>query len=223
MSWTAGTSNAAAAISTTVAAGLTSIASTNVIVAFVTWGNTGGITITSVSDGTNNLTAVTANTSDTQVGSQFFYTIGSTPTGNVTYTATASSSTGMVICVMAFNPSGTASLDQTRQDQSAAASASSVTGNITTTGTDELVIGGVGTQNSRTFSAQQINAINAAANVGAAGGGGAGNEYYLTFGTTFTGQGTATISSADRWSSSIISFNNAGGGASVPLLGQACL
>lgn len=118
--------------------------------------------------------------------------------------------------IFEYSYSGTASLDQVNGGTGSSTSPSS--GNITTTGTDELVVGGYGEYTTTTSSNHQINGT--AADGALTTGGSTANlktaMWRKVFTSTFTGAATCT-SGNSAWICRVISFKTAaGGGSTVP-------
>jgi len=88
-------------------------------------------------------------------------------------------------------------------------------GNITTTGTDELVIGSVFGQGA-TYSARQINGV--AADGSHDDGAAIGTQFYRVVTSTFTGQANMTIGSTNTWTCNIHSYKITASGIAIPIL-----
>lgn len=168
-----------------------------------------------ISDGTTSLTPLTEVTISTVVESQIFYLLSSVASGSVTYTATWNANVSTPsLAVYVFTPSGTVVFDQANQAGGAGVTTKS-SGNITTTGTDELVFGAQ--QGESAYISLTINGSAPTALVGT----GSFRLGYLAFGSTFTGDCFATQTSAGRLAAHIASFKITGGGAPVPSIGSA--
>jgi hypothetical protein len=163
----------------------------------VVWcGSQTGGAPTVISDGTSSFTLCTA------VNNFRFGYLLSANSGNRTYTFTTASGYETIV-VAEFSYTGDISFDQQNTNTTESASASS--GDITTTGTAELVVGGIAvtTYPAVTYSSYQINDIAADdedenADYGA--------MWWKTFTETFTGDAITTISSSSIYYSAIISF-----------------
>jgi hypothetical protein len=204
--------------STTVAVTQTSVVAGSLKIAWVKHeGGTGSITL---SDGTSAFTGDTyQGHSNTDLGGQFFYLLSSVASGSVTYTATFNSArTFRSIMVWEYTYSGTASFDTSNRAQSSS-SAAVASGNITTTGTDEVVIGSYGEYSARTISSAQINGVAAdhthqftTINFTA--------SWDRVVSSTFTGEATGTITGAEAWLGHIIAIKvTAGGGGGTTITG----
>lgn len=166
-----------------------------------------------VSDGTTSFTGLTAiTTSNSGLTMRGSYLLASAASGTVPYTVTYSvAATSRNIEAYAFTPSGTPSLDQQASDETIASSSGS-SGNITTTGTDELAFGYEANENQTVPSAMQINGTNATASIVS---GENSALWYLATGSTFTGAATFTNASSTRNLTAIVSFKNTAGGGST--------
>ena len=177
---------------------LNGVAAGNLIVAYC---GTDGALPSAVSDGTSSFTLGTGNTN-----SRFAYLL-SANSGNKTYTFTSTGSDYQMIVVAEFSYTGSISVDVQGVAGPIEGTASS-SGNVTTTGSTELVVGGsyIADWPLKTLSSMAING--AAADGSRTGGTGETTAYmwWKVFDTTFTGASTATISSNTIWRASIISF-----------------
>lgn len=199
----------------TVAVALAGVVAGHLIAAFVVFEDAPTTTI-SVSDGTTSFTGATKRVhSDTTHTCQWFYLLSSVASGSVTYTATLGAARTVVhIRVFEYSYTGALTFDQENSAESAGGTTALTTGNITTTGTDEVVLAGWVAGGGMSSSAEQINGV-AATHALADGAGGKAWDRIAT--ATFTGQGTATTTST-TWLSAIVSIkSNVGGGATVAL------
>lgn len=189
----------------------------DLVTVLVGWGEDG--LTTDVTDGTTTFTPAGLNTGGPWLHAnlQFFYLLSSVATGLPTYTFTATGCVFPMIFVWVWTPTATPIFDD--QVYSAGVgfggSASVDTGNLTTSGSDELVIAGALNENSSTpWSSYLI-------------GGGAPDAQFEFFSSTFTigswfksitgtVNGTVTLNSAQKWIANAISFKLppvGGGGA----------
>jgi hypothetical protein len=182
-------------------------------------------TVNQISDGTTNLTLLTADVNATDqvtIG----YLLSSVATGLLTYTVTYSASVSQREChVYVFNPAGaSSSLDAERHDGLSASGTAVDSNAITTTGTDEAVVCFCYHDTGAAMTAKQINSVAFDGTLDPAGN---MSSWYKIFTSTFTGNGTGTLPGATRWMAPIAAFKSSAGGggaaAPVPLLGQACL
>lgn len=186
----------------------------NLIVFYATWNGSNGGTV-DVSDGTTTFQKGTLVAQSTVVWGQMFYLLSANG-GNKTYTITWSTDVdypGMT--VSEFNASGAWSFDA--QNTGSASSTSISTGNISTSGTSEVVYAGQGNDGGYSPSSPQIN--------GSAGtvpnyGAGSDRVWYRLLSATFSnGAATATITTSP-WVCNVIAFK-AAGTASVTVTGTA--
>ena len=179
----------------------------DVVVALVS-SNSNTDTLTSVSDGTSNLTAADTFNFRIDIGSQFYYFI-SPNSGSLTYTANWNAGTAgdRGICVYVFHPSATAAFDVSRNDQNAGASTAMDSGLITPTGSDEIVFGGGRAENA-SISAPLINGSAATGQINIS----AAIELWYLATAGAAGNATATCSSGN-WTCGAISFKISGAAA----------
>jgi len=199
--------------STSATAALTGVTAGNLIVAFVAW-TTLGTTITQISDGTSNLTALTRVDEgvDSADHGQMFYLLSANG-GDRTYTITFSgTSDSVVFWVAEFNSSGAWSYDASNGASGISTAPNS--GNISTTGTDEIAVWGNKLFNvAATLSNPLINGVTptepAYSPVDTYH-----HLYYRLLSSTFTdGAGAGTYSVSTQWVSLIAAFKAAAGGA----------
>jgi hypothetical protein len=208
MSFTLVNSNSTfgAAGATTVATTVTGVGAGNLVVIYT--GNNQPATMTVDDGGSDTPTQDTINTGSGSVRTQFHYILSSVASGSVTYTCTFDvSASNRLIMVYVFSYTGTCTFDQANRD-GAASSPPVASGNITTTGTDEMCFGGLYSEGNQDMTALQINGTNVTAQVD----NDRGTLSYLAFGSTFTGQFTANQAVTSRWNAGLIAFKNAGGG-----------
>lgn len=186
---------------TTLAVSLTGVAAGNFIGVFVKF--EGASTTCTVSDGTDTLTArAQYNHSAGGDNGQFFY-LASSSSGNKTYTMTLGAGRPYVrIYVFEYSYTGTVSFD-TEINAEAGSSSAVSSGNITTTGTDELCLALYAENSAVTISSQQING-SAADQIQS--GGTYGSAWTKVFTATFTGAATATLSAAGKWICMLVAF-----------------
>lgn len=178
--------------------------------------------ITSVSDGTTTFTTQTEqHTGNSGNSIRSFYLLASVASGTLTYTVTYSGTpTSRSLTVYVFTPSSAASLDGFNATETIATTAG-VSGNITTTGTDELCFGSQVNENASASSVEKVNGVAATAVINS---GTNHTLWYTTPSATFTGQATETIGSSTRTLTVVAAFKTSGGGATrglfrVPSLG----
>lgn len=193
---------------------LTGVAANNLVAVWAKW--EGADTTCSVSDATDTFTGATKrNHANGDLNGQWFYLLSSS-SGNKTYTMTLGASRPFrKIHVWEFSYTGTASFDVESTNESASSTAIT-SGNITTTGTDEAVIGAYGEYSATAVSSHQINGVNADNTQQQ-------SVYSWTWNrivtATFTGAATASLPTARAWICNVISFKAAaaGGGTAVPV------
>lgn len=196
---------------TTVAVSLTGVTAGNLIVCFIK-GEGGSVSIT-VSDGTSTLADGTR-TDSTSGGAQFSYLLSANG-GNRTYTATfGAAQTFRRIFVIEFSYTGgsTGSLDA--QNTGSGTSTAPASGTITTTGTDEVVLGFYVDFSGQLSTSEQINGVAAdfvLDNPAVA------NDamWYRILSATFSGgTASATIAVSGEWICNVIAIKAtaAGGG-----------
>ena len=150
----------------------------------------------------------------TDVNGQFIYCLSSVATGLPTYTLTKTGTLFPMFYVFVYTPTATPVLDQ--QIYSAglggAGSTSPDSGSITTTGSDELVVGGLLAENDATpVTAYAIGGVGAGPQIASF------QASAFTIGmwsgtTTGTVNATATLNLSEKWLSNAISFKISGGG-----------
>lgn len=190
---------------------LTGVGAGNLIVLYAKWEDVvGSCTVT---DGTTSLTMGTSNSAAIGPCSHFGWLL-SANSGNKTYTVTFPASAAFKrILIAEFSYSGTAAFDAETSTRSNATSITS--GNITTTGTDEVVFGSYAEYSSLTRSAHQINGVAADAVITAATN---TDMWYRIVSATFTGQATATLADAGDWTCHIIGFKATAAAGAVGVL-----
>ena len=186
---------------------LTGVTAGNLIVIWIKWEDGAGTA--TVSDGTDSFTMATAGNSGSGPAGQFGYLLSSS-SGDKTYTITAPGSFQR-FRVAEFSYSGTIVADA--ENIALGTSSSPASGNIATTGTIELALGGYGEYTANALSGMQING-QAYDNVS---GGSYTKMWNKSFSSTFTGQASATLTPSSEWVCSVISFKESGGGLSIPI------
>jgi hypothetical protein len=177
---------------------------------FVT-GSCFAVTAYTCSDGTTTLTPLTqVNQSNSGGSIRGFYLLSSVASGTVTYTITFTGTpTGRNICVYVFHPSAAVTFDQATGVESVATTAGS-SGNITTTGTDELSFGAQANENQSNSSLEKINSV---ARTAVINSGLNSTLWYLAQSSTYTGPASETIASSTRTCTIIAAFKIAAGAA----------
>lgn len=209
------TTNSNGGSATTITAGATGITLGALVV--VACGNDSGLTAVVDDGGLSAFTAATANISGS-AALQFGWANSSAASGSVTYQcsffsgATPTAAFSREIQVYIFTTSASANFDVADATGAGASGTATSSGNITTTGTDELVFGAAYGENATAYTAQAINGSAATGTLGA----GVSTLYYLAFGSTFTGAATATANASGRWVSNAIAFKITGGGGAAP-------
>ena len=147
--------------------------------------------------------------SGTSLGGKFGYllsaAVDATATFRVTWTAAKSQRRAFIYQFR--NTGSTVSKDQSTGAVGASTAGNS--GDITTTGTDEVVVGGTQLFNTGNTSAEQINDIAADGVLRAETGGTyviASSIWYRIVGATFTGHAQCTEPSSDLWTCGVIAF-----------------
>ncbi len=200
-------SYASAAPSTTHAISLTGVGAGNLIAIFSSYFVD---TTCSISDGTATLTNGTTrkNTAVTRI-SLWSYLLAST-SGNKTYTQTLGSSDNSGMEVYEFSYSGVASFDAQATNSTDAGDSSSVSStNLTTTGTDEVVLGGYAPFSAGALTSPLINAVAADGSIVNDPVGSFNGSWFRIVTATFTGAATATLTPAADWNCNAIAFKAA--------------
>ena len=191
---------------TTVA--LTGVTAGNLIVIWVKWEGASSNGNATCSDGTSSFAMATAGHRGTSAPSSQFGYLLSANGGNKTYTVTVPAGGGFIrLRVAEFSyTGGTLSFDV--ENIGSGSSTAPASGNVTTTGTDELVFGGYGEATVATSSSPLINGL-AASTLPTQGS--YTRLWYKTFASTFTGNASITLSAAGSWVCNILSFKISGG------------
>lgn len=198
--------SAVSELSNTVA--LTGVGAGNLIVLWVKWeGPTSGSM--TVSDGTSSLSIGTlVEHSNGDLQGQFAYLL-SANSGDRTYTVTFP--TGAVykrIRIAEYSYNGTISFDA--QNTGSGTGVTPTSGNITTTGTDEIVLGGYAEYSNTTPSSPLINGVAATFITGGVNA----KMWYRLVNATFTGNASVTIDKSSAWLANVIAFKVASASAS---------
>ena len=153
----------------------------------------GAPTSITVSDGTSSLTGLTKkNHSNSDISQQVFYLLSSVATGSVTYTVTwGTSPPFQKLAAYAFSYTGTAAFDaeltgggdEYNVTGGTAPTGDVVSSTLTTTGTDELVLGYTANYSGNPEDTWLINGAAATGNLSV----GNSSEWYGTANSTFTG------------------------------------
>ena len=188
---------------------LTGVTAGNLILVFVKFED--GPNACTMSDGTTSFTMGTLYSGASGTNAQSGWLLSSVASGSVTYTVTQSGAFFFQAHVMEYSYTGTPSFDQQNGTRDIIGSTTVASGNITTTGTDELVFGTFSEYATATHSAEQINGVTFDQITPGAGTNGSA-LWSRKVASTFTGQTTCTLSAPDPWASSITAFKLAGGG-----------
>ena len=164
--------------------------------------NFGTAGIPSLSDGTTTFTALTQLTGAADE-LRMFYLLASVATGNPTYTVTFTGTpTSRSLEVYVFRPTAAVTFDQQNGTVSAGSS-TAPSGNVSTTGTDELSFG---TQYNQNQSASSSETINGTARTAVIDSGTHATLWYLANASTYTGQSNANIGSTTTCLGAIATF-----------------
>jgi len=190
---------------TSLAITVNGITAGNLIVVWVGWEDVNGTT--SVSDGTSMLTPGTKKKDDSGGGAygQFFYLLSANG-GNKTYTASFSASTNYSrIAVMEFS-----SYDKVwsfdAENVGGGYGSSTASGNITTSGTDEVVVGGFSHYQPNTTTNESINGVAATEPSYSPLGGQYSSVWYRLLSSTFLNGNASASTTAQYWVNNIIAF-----------------
>jgi PKD repeat protein len=146
------------ASATTLMVQLTNVKAGSLIVAYVKWEGPAASTV-ALNDGLSTFVADTLNSAaNDDLHGRFFYLLSSSMSGTVNYTATWSASTPYrKLMIYEYSYSGSVSLDAS--SRATATSGDLTTGEITTTGSDEIVFGAYGEYNANTTTDERINGV----------------------------------------------------------------
>jgi hypothetical protein len=177
----------------------------------------------SASDGTSSFVARAVNHHNTlnDLHGVFLYLLVGN-SGSRTYTVTWSEAVAFKwLHVREFSYTGTLSFDVDNVTAEGASGTNPASGTITTTGTDEVAIGGVSHYQATTFTSPLIGGSAAASLIGS--GTSTGSFHRILTATMTNGAAAATTDTGLEWVSSIISFmTGAGGGTTLtPGVGSA--
>jgi len=173
----------------------------SLLVAYVKWEGTSASTV-NVSDGTSTFTGDTLNNgAGNDLNGRFYYLLSSGASGTVTYTATWSAGRPFrKLIVYEYSYSGgTVSFDGS--NRATASSGTLNSGNITTTGTEEIVFGSYGEYDANNTTTERINGVAADQVVRAS----YAAMWSKGFTAPFTGAATASGNSA-TWIGNVIAF-----------------
>jgi hypothetical protein len=184
---------------TTLSVPLTGVQAGSLLVAYVKWEGPAGAALT-LSDGTSTFTAdpvVSLANGDLHGG--FYYLLSSSASGTVTYTATWNTARPyrrMMIYEYSYS-GGAVVFDASNR---AAGTGTLNSGNITTTGTEEIVFGAYGEYHATPTSTERINGVAADQVVRASWA----SMWSKSFTAPFTG--AATANAGPEWIGSVIAF-----------------
>ena len=173
-------------------------------------------TTITVSDGTSSFTAATKRThSNNDDNGQWFYLLSTVSTGSKTYTATfGANKTFRSIHVWAFIPTATVAFDTEALSAADASGTAATSAAFSTTGTDEVVLGGYTNYGGGEPSSRAINSV--AADGFLQGGNDLASTWYRILTATFSnGAATATIADSD-YILNAIALKAGAGGADYP-------
>jgi len=196
----------------------------DLILAWVVWGDATHALTHSFGD--NVTSSYVGGAHNTGVGAfseanaAFFFKTASVATGTPTYTFTATGCGAIFFLVYVFRPTGTVTFDAELSTATSASSSSVDTGSLVTSGTDTLIMGGMGCENDATpVTAQAIGGTSATVGeANAFGGSFTVATWYLA--KTGTNNATVTLNSAQGWLANAISFINTDGGGTQVLHSQ---
>ena len=189
---------------------VTSTGAARILVVWCKWEGANG-SILSISGGGTWVNGTLKDHTNGDLHGQFAYVLSST-SGTTTVTMTLSAArTFRRIHFWEFSYAGTASLDAQITNSSTGATAITST-NITTTGTDEVVLGGYGEYSGDTVTSPLINAVAAAQSLIDSPASTYTGSWERIVTATFTGAATATLSAADPWVCNAISLKAVAGG-----------
>jgi hypothetical protein len=189
----------------------------DLVAAYVLWNDATHALTYSFTDSSSTYTAGGRNTgvgSYSGANGAFFYKTASVATGNPTYTFTATGCGTIFFLVYVWRPTGTVTFDLDIATATSVSSSSVDSGALVTTGSNELIIGGMSCLNDATpVTAQAIGGTSATTlEANGAYGGSTLAFWYLE--KTGTNNATATLNSAQAWIANAIGFINTDGGAS---------
>ena len=179
---------------------LNGITAGNLIVVFVRWES--GDATPSVSDGTTTFTAGTKKFQSPLYG-QYFYLL-SANSGNKTITATMGATRDWIhVFAVEFHATGAWAFDTSAIDGGSGTTINS--GNINTTGTEEVVFGMYGTGGVGTTSSEQINGV-AATEDATYSPTGNSSVWYRILSATFSGGAASATVASQNWVCAVVAF-----------------
>lgn len=185
----------------------------------------GSTTTVSVSDGTTTFTqdpdGVQGNAGSQEPWTCVSYLLSSVASGTLTYTATfGANRTWTSICVMVYTPSAACSFDNSNTGTGNSTAVSS--GSTVIAGTDGVAFGFYG-EYGNAINVLLINGLAAEHSIFVDPTGNTQHDvlWSRAYSSGFTGAASGSLSSAERWNCTIMSFQIGGGGAAVfiPLVG----
>lgn len=152
------------------------------------------------------------NHTDGALSGQFGYLLSAAADATATFRLTTTSKDIRRVIIAQYRPDAGATVTKDKSANSAtnASGISAVSGNVTTTGTDEVAVGGYGQDSGATLSSMAINAIAATEPTGSPIPAGAGSHlwYRLLLATFAGGNASGTQSSGGNYVMGIISFKS---------------
>ena len=185
----------------------------SLIVAFAKWEGAAGSTVT-LSDGTSTFTADVQNdAANGDLHGRFLYLPASVKTGTVTYTASWSPARPFRRLAVYEYRAGGGPVSFDASNRATATTGNLNTGNVTTTGLDEVAFGAYGEYNTTTTTGEQIGGLAADQVVRAS----FVSMWSRRFTGTFTGAATATGNSTP-WIGNVIAFKHVGVANAAPAI-----
>lgn len=185
----------------------------------VAWGKhegTAGAMTFARSDGTESFSLGTlVDHTNNDLHARFGYVLSATGGTSITYRMTTTSKAFRSFHLWEFNAANPWTLDTQNTGQGSGATATS--GNITTTGTDEVALGGYGEYSAITVTTPQINGVAAGGSIIMNSGNFTASWYRLLSATFAGGHANCSIGSTQDYICNIIAFKSAaaGGAANV--------
>lgn len=152
---------------------------------------------------------------------RFAYLLACAGGSSVTYRMTTAARTFRSFHLYEFSYTGTSSLDT--QNTGQGNSTAPTSGNITTAGTDEVVLGGYGEYSAATATSPQINGVAADGSIIFSSGNFTASWYRLLSATFSGGHANCTIPGAADWICNVIAFRTGAGGGGATLAGRRSL
>ena len=197
----------------TLGATLTNVQAGSLIVAFAKWEGAAGSTVT-LSDGTSTFSADVQNdAANGDLHGRFFYLPASVKTGTVIYTASWSQARPFRRLAVYEYRAGGGSVAFDASNRATATTGSLITGNVTTTGLDEIAFGAYGEYDVTTTTGEQIGGLAADQVVRAS----FVSMWSKRFTGAFTGAATATGNSTP-WIGNAIAFKHVGIANAAPTI-----